>query len=32
LNTKAIIDTQLDIESLEEGIKRLNALKEKLGL
>lgn len=32
LNTKAIIDTQLDIESLQEGIKRLNALKEKLGL
>ena len=32
LNTKAIIDTQIDIESLQEGIKRLNALKEKLGL
>ena len=32
LNTKAIIDTQIDIESLQEGIKRLNTLKEKLGL
>lgn len=32
LDIQAIIDLQIEIESLEDGIKRMNILKEELGL
>ena len=32
LDTQVIIDLQVEIESLEDGLRRLNALKKELGL
>ena len=32
LDTQAIINLQVEIESLEDGLRRLNALKKELGL